>query len=98
MEIREITLERNDEHGQCGTLAFSDGARTGWLLFVVQWQRGSKVVVEFVPGLGAHQADVATHHDTLVDAVVKNVFERVSRKTLLGRPGSARASDRYYER
>lgn len=82
MEIREITLERKGDGGQCGTLAFRDGARTGWLLFVVQMQRGHKVVVEFVPGLGAHQADIATFHDKLVDRVVQAVFDQVSRKTL----------------
>jgi hypothetical protein len=82
MEIREITLERKGEGGQCGTLAFRDGARTGWLLFVVQWQRGQKVTVEFVPGLGAHQADVAKYHDRFVDEVVKTVFDQVSRKKL----------------
>lgn len=82
MEIREITLERKGEGGQCGTLAFRDGARTGWLLFVVQMQRGQRVIVEFVPGLGAHQADIAAFHDQLVDQVVKVVFDQVSRKKL----------------
>lgn len=82
MEIREITLERKGDGGQCGTLAFTDGARKGWLLFVVQMQRGHKVMVEFVPGLGAHQADIASGHDMLVDQVVKTVFEQVSRKKL----------------
>jgi hypothetical protein len=82
MVIREINLERKGDRGQCGTLAFRDGARSGHLLFLVQFQRGGQVTVEFVAGLGAHQADISANHDQLVDAVVQAAFEHVSRKTL----------------
>ena len=82
MVIRDIHMERKGDRGQCGTLAFRDGSRTGHLLFLVQFQRGGQITVEFVPALGAHQADISANHDRLVDAVVQAAFDHVSRKTL----------------
>jgi hypothetical protein len=51
-------------------------------LATVDLAGGGQITVEFVPGLGAHQVDIAANHDRLVDAVVEAAFDNVSRKTL----------------
>lgn len=85
MEIGTITIERSTDHGHCGTLAFRDGSRAGFVLFVASFQHGHRMAIEFVPGLAAHQADVAAHYEAMSDAVARKLFESVSRKSLFSR-------------
>jgi hypothetical protein len=85
MEIGAITVERSTEQGHCGTLAFREGSRAGFVLFVASFQPGHRMQIEFVPGLAAHQADIAAHHDAMSDAVARRLFETVSRKSLFAR-------------
>ncbi|HEY9722776.1 MAG TPA: hypothetical protein V6D47_12250 [Oscillatoriaceae cyanobacterium] len=82
MIIDDIAIERRQNGTQCGTLRLRLGDREAALLWIALWRRGQRVVVEFVPGEGATCGDVRQHHAALVDAVVRTVFERVSRKAL----------------
>lgn len=82
MTITQIAIERRQNGSQCGTLRLRLSDREAHLLWIALWRRGQRVVVEFVPGEGAGAADVRAHHAALVDAVVRTVFEHVSRKAL----------------
>ena len=84
MQISNILVERKGSGCQCGVLTFRLGDREGRLLWIMQWRRAQKVMVEFVPGEGATSQDVRAHHERLVDAVVQRVFEATSRKALFG--------------
>jgi hypothetical protein len=82
MKIESIQIERQTNGVQCGTLVLREEDTTSHVLWMLIWRRGQQVVAEFVPGEGATQAQIRAHHATLVDTVVKNVFDRVSRKAL----------------
>jgi hypothetical protein len=82
MKITSIHIERQANGCQCGTLIVQGGEQPAHLLWMLQWRRGQQVVAEFVPGEGATQDMIRANHAQLVDAVVKDVFDRVSRKAL----------------
>jgi hypothetical protein len=82
MEIVSIAIERRGAGSPCGTLIYQQEGRRASVLWLLQWRRGQKVTVEFVPGEGALREDLRAHHDRLVDAVTQAAFEHVSRKSL----------------
>ncbi|MEB3285338.1 MAG: hypothetical protein VKN33_08640 [Candidatus Sericytochromatia bacterium] len=85
MEIGEIHFERKTEGEHCGTLSFKTGTRTGFLLFIATCQVHHRITIEFVPGLAAHQADIAEYYEQFSDAVARQLFEQVSRKSMFAR-------------
>jgi hypothetical protein len=89
MEIGQIQIERKTDFGHCGTLSFKVGARTGFLLFVATCQAQHRMVIEFVPGLAAHQADIAEHYEQFNEAVARVLFDQLSRKSLFARRADA---------
>ena len=82
MQIHSIQIERQTNGCQCGTLVIRQEDADAHVLWVLIWRRGQQPVAEFVPGEGASQLMIRAHHAELVDTVVKNVFDRVSRKAL----------------
>ncbi|MEB3195586.1 MAG: hypothetical protein VKP62_00125 [Candidatus Sericytochromatia bacterium] len=89
MDVGAITIERKTDLGHCGTVAFRIGSRAGFVLFIATCQSQGRMTIEFLPGLAAHHADIAAHHDALSDAVARHLFDNLSRKSLFAR----RASD-----
>lgn len=82
MEIVSIAIERRGSASPCGTLVYKLEGRRASVLWLMQWRRSQKATVEFVPAEGAAREELRQHHDHLVDAIVKEVFEQTSRKTL----------------
>lgn len=85
MEVGQIQIERNTDHGHCGTVSFKVGARSGFLLFIATCQAHHPMQIEFVPGLAAHQADIAEYYDQFNEAVARTLFEQLSRKSIFAR-------------
>jgi hypothetical protein len=82
MEIVSIAIERRGAGSPCGTLVYQRDGRRASVLWLLQWRRGQKITVEFVPGEGSAREDLRTHHDRFADAVTQAAFENVSRKSL----------------
>lgn len=72
MKIRAVVVERVSRAHQCGILRFCDRGGEGALLWHLAWGPSGRVTAEFVPALGASEADIKGHHALFVAAVVKH--------------------------